>query len=171
MIKNKDDWQRAFERQMDIAERKTIPAVKRYYKSEYKKATKSFVAMNPSNYNNVFLAEGMTKIYRDLYVKIGMQFANWYARNFDKYISKGINPRQYQSFWQEKFAYLGMSIGAQRVTLVSGTAKKTLMNVFDKFITDPEFMSLGAREQGRILNNVFNRYSTNQATRLVSRYL
>ena len=58
-----------------------------------------------------------------------------------------------------------MSVGAQRVTLVSGTAK-TLRNILTKFMQD-EFMMLGAAEQARVLTNTFNRYSTNQATRLV----
>ena len=44
MIKDKDAWQKAFEKQMDIAERKTIPVVKRYYKAEYKKAAYTHTA-------------------------------------------------------------------------------------------------------------------------------
>lgn len=167
MIKNKDDWQRAFERQMDIAERKTIPYVKRYYKAEYNKAIESFIAMNPSNYNNLFLTESFTGIYRDLYVTIGLRFAKWYARNFDKYIKKGVNPSEFESFWAERFAYLGMSVAAQRVVLVSGTAKKTLQKILSRFMSDSEFMMLGAAEQARILRNTFNQYSLNQATRLV----
>lgn len=167
MIKNKDDWQRAFEKQMDIAERKTIPYVKRYYKAEYNKAIESFIAMNPTNYENVFMTEGLVSIYRDLYVTIGLRFAKWYARNFDKYIKKGVNPDQFESFWAERFAFLGMSVGAQRVTLVSGTAKKTLKRILTGFMADSEFMMLGAAEQARILRNTFNQYSINQATRLV----
>ena len=36
--KTKDDWQKAFEKQMDIAEKPNIAKVKRYYKKEYNKA-------------------------------------------------------------------------------------------------------------------------------------
>ena len=167
MIKNRNAWQKAFEKQMDIAERQNIKIVKRYYKKEYEKGIQSFLSMSATNYENTFIPNELVKIYRDLYASVGLRFANWYARSFDKYISKGINPKQFESFWAEKFAFLGMSIGAKRVTLVSGTAKKTLIKILKGFMSDENFMSIGADQQARILKNTFNRYSLNQATRLV----
>ncbi len=167
MIKNRNAWQKAFEKQMDIAERQNIKIVKRYYKKEYEKGIQSFLSMSATNYENTFIPNELVKIYRDLYASVGLRFANWYARSFDKYIRKGINPKQFESFWAEKFAFLGMSIGAKRVTLVSGTAKKTLIKILTGFMSDENFMSIGADQQARILKNTFNRYSLNQATRLV----
>ena len=46
MIKNKNEWQKAFEKQMDIAEKPNIAKVKRYYKKEYNKGIKSFLSLN-----------------------------------------------------------------------------------------------------------------------------
>tara|TARA_Y100000310_G_scaffold279542_1_gene298731 strand:- start:257 stop:1087 length:831 start_codon:yes stop_codon:yes gene_type:complete len=167
MIKNRNEWQKAFERQMDIAERKSIAEVKRFYKSEYNKGIQSFLSMNATNYENTFVIDDLTKLYRNLYVKIGLHFAKWYARTFDKYITKGVNPKQFESFWAERFAFLGMSIGAKRVTLVSGTAKKTLRKILTGFMSDENFMAMGVDQQARVLRNTFNTYSANQATRLV----
>jgi uncharacterized protein with gpF-like domain len=109
----------------------------------------------------------LSKLYRDLYEDIGMQFAKWYARHFDKYISKGVNPKQYESFWMERFAYFGSVIAAQRVTLVSNTAKQTLITLTQRLMSDPEFMMMGVAQQARILNNRFGQYSLMQAIRLI----
>jgi len=165
--RQKDNWQKAFEKQMDIAERQNIKIVKRYYKAEYNKGIQSFLSMNATNYENTFIPYDLVRIYRDLYENIGLRFANWYAKNFDKYLVKGVNTNEFQDFWAEKFKFLGMSIGAKRVTLVSGTAKKTLRKILTGFMADEEFMTLGANQQARVLRNTFNRYSLNQATRLV----
>jgi hypothetical protein len=84
-----------------------------------------------------------------LYSDIGLQFAKWYARNFDKYIEKGVNPNQYVDQWQNSFASYGSAVGAQRVTLVSGTAKKTLVKITQQLLTDIDFQKLGIIEKGR----------------------
>ena len=96
-----------------------------------------------------------------------MQFAKWYAKNFDKYIKKGINPGEFVDQWINSFASFGSAVGAQRVTLVSGTAKQTLIKITQRLMSDPEFMTLGASEKARILNNQFDTYSRYQSTRLV----
>ena len=163
MIKNKNEWQKAFEKQMDIAEKPNIAKVKRYYKKEYNKGIKSFLSLNATNYENTFLTADFIKLYAEIYKSVGLRFAKWYARNFDKYIKKGINPRQFESIWEQQFLFLGQAIAARRVTLVSGTAKKTLRNIFRSLLADQEFMQLGAR----VLRRKFNRYSQTQAERLV----
>lgn len=167
MIKNRDEWQKAFEKQMDIAEKRNIGFVKKHYQAEYKKGIDAYFALGPTNYDNIFTLEGFTKIYEKLYSNISMRYAKWYARNFDKYITKGVDPNEFEDIWNEKFALLGNTVAAQRVTLVSGTAKKTLINIIAGFMADESFMVLGVVEQGRMLRNAFNRYSLNQATRLV----
>ena len=164
---NRNKWQTAFEKELDKAEKSQLSKVKRYYKSEYNKGVISFLAEGQTNFQLLFEDKDLLKIYRDLYSDIGLQFAKWYAKNYDKYLSKGVNPNQYADQWTNKFASFGSAIGAQRVTLVSGTAKKTLIQVTQNLMRDTEFMTLGNTEKGRILKSQFNRYSKYQSERLV----
>ena len=164
---NRNKWQTDFEKQLDRSEKRQLSKVKKYYKGEYKKGIESFVSEGQTNFALLFDDKDLLKIYRDLYTDIGLRFAKWYAKNNDKYLTKGVNPNQYVDQWTNKFASFGSAVGAQRVTLVSGTAKKTLIGITQQLMRDPEFMSLGNQQKGRILNSQFSRYSNNQAERLV----
>jgi len=163
---NKDKWQSDFEKQLDIAEKKQISIVKRYYKSEYNKGIESFISEGQTNFQLLFDSKDLLKIYRELYSDIGMRFAKWYANNYQKYLTKNLDPTQLD-IWQNSFASFGSAVGAQRVTLVSGTAKNNLIRITQQLMSDPEFMTLGAVERGRILKNQFNTYSQYQSERLV----
>jgi len=163
---NKDKWQSDFEKQLDIAEKKQISIVKRYYKSEYNKGINSFISEGQTNFQLLFDSKDLLKIYRELYSDIGMRFAKWYANNYKKYLTKNLDPTQLD-IWQNSFASFGSAVGAQRVTLVSGTAKNNLIRITQQLMSDPEFMTLGAVERGRILKNQFNTYSQYQSERLV----
>lgn len=163
---NKDKWQSDFEKQLDIAEKKQISIVKRYYKSEYNKGINSFISEGQTNFQLLFDSKDLLKIYRELYSDIGMRFAKWYANNYQKYLTKNLDPTQLD-IWQNSFASFGSAVGAQRVTLVSGTAKNNLIRITKQLMSDPEFMTLGAVERGRILKNQFNTYSQYQSERLV----
>ena len=167
MAIDKDKWQSAFERQLDIAEKKQIAKVKRYYKREYYKGVESFVSDGQTNFQLLFDNKDLLKIYRDLYTDIGMRFAKWYVNNFRKFMTKAVNTSAFDDIWANAFGAFGSAMGAQRVTLVNGTAKKTLIDLTERLMSDPEFMSLGAVEKGRILRNQFNQYSQWQAERLV----
>ena len=164
---DKDKWQKAFEKELDKAEKKQSSKVRRYYKNQYYKGAESFLSSGQTSFQLLFSTNELLKIYRDLYEDIGLQFAKWYARNFDKYIKKGVNPNQYVDEWQNSFASYGSAVGAERVTLVSGTAKKTLQKVTQNLMTDIDFQNLGITEKTRILRSQFNRYSAFQAERLV----
>ena len=164
---DKQKWQTDFERQLDIAEKPQLSKVRRFYKSEYNKGINSFIAEGQTNFQLLFAESDFLKIYRDLYSDIGLRFAKWYAKNFDKYLTKGVSPNEFVDQWQNSFASLGSAVGAQRVTLVSGTAKKTLIDLTQKLLRDPEFMVLGTIEKGRILKSQFNKYSAYQSRRLV----
>tara|TARA_R110000822_G_scaffold5786_10_gene24759 strand:+ start:1490 stop:3061 length:1572 start_codon:yes stop_codon:yes gene_type:complete len=164
---NRNKWQSDFEKELDKAEKRQLSKVKNYYITEYNKGVASFLAEGQTNFQLLFDSKDLQKIYRDLYLDIGLQFAKWYAKNYDKYLSKGINPSEYVGEWTNKFAAFGSAVGAQRVTLVSGTAKETLIKITQNLIRDPEFMTLGNTEKGRILKSQFNRYSQYQSERLV----
>jgi hypothetical protein len=164
---DKDKWQKAFEKELDKAEKRQSSKVRRYYKNQYYKGAESFLSSGQTSFQLLFNTSELIKIYRDLYSDIGLQFAKWYARNFDKYIKKGVNPNQYVDEWQNSFASYGSAVGAERVTLVSGTAKATLVKVTQNLMTDLDFQNLGIAEKTRILRSQFNRYSAFQAERLV----
>ena len=164
---DRDKWQTDFEKQLDISEKKQIAIVKRFYKSEYNKGIESFIADGQTNFLNLFDDKPLLKIYSDLYTQIGIRFANWYAKNFEKYLTKQIDTSNLDDIWAARFAALGVAVGSQRVSLVADTAKQTLIRITQRLMSDPEFMTLGAVEKGRILRNQFNRYSQFQAERLV----
>ena len=164
---DRDKWQKAFESELKKAEKKQLAKVKRYYKEQYFKGVNSFLSDGQTNFQLLFYTGDIIKIYRDLYEDIGLQFAKWYAKGFDKYIKKGVDPSQYVSQWQNTFAALGSAVGAERVTLVSGTAKATLVKITQQLMTDIDFQNSGIDEKTRILRNQFTNYSTFQAERLV----
>jgi SPP1 gp7 family putative phage head morphogenesis protein len=164
---DKDKWQKAFEKELDKAEKKQLSKVRQYYKEQYFRGVNSFLSSNQTTFQLLFNTSDIIKIYRDLYEDIGLQFAKWYSRNFDKYIKKGVNPNQFIDQWANTFAALGSAVGAERVTLVSGTAKATLVKITQNLLTDIEFQNTGIDEKTRILRSQFTKYSAFQAQRLV----
>jgi len=164
---DRDKWQSAFEKQLDISEKKQIAIVKRFYKREYNKGIESFIADGQTNFQLLFDNKDLLKIYRDLYTDIGMRFAKWYVNNINRFIKKAVDTSNVDDIWRNAFGSYGSAVGAQRVTLVSGTAKQTLIKITQQLMRDSEFMTLGAVERGRILRNQFNKYSQWQAERVV----
>ena len=164
---DKDKWQNAFERQLDIVEGRNIGKVKRFYRDNYNKGIESFVGANQTDFQLLFPTEQLYKLYRELYEDIGMHFAKWYARNFDRLQKKAFNVDDYLLQWEASFAALGSAVGAQRVTLVQGTALSTLQRITRAYLSDPEFMSLGATQKAVILRRQFSGYTQYQAERLV----
>ena len=69
------------------------------------------------------------------------------------------SPREYTQSWKTAFSFYASQVAATNVTLVSGTAKKTLMNVIQKLYKDPDFVTLGANEKARILRKRFRIFS------------
>ena len=166
----KDNWQNAFESTLDKSERKAVRDFTNYYKTESDKAINIALqkgSLNEQDLLGVFTRDGFAKRYEALYEGIGLTFANWYAKNFDKYLTKGVSPNQFQEPWRAAFRNLGITVGAQRVTLVQNTAKKTLIKVYRKLSNDPIFQTEGEVVKGRMLRQQFNKYNTYQAKRLV----
>ena len=88
MAIDKEKWQRAFENELDKAERRQLSKVKRYYKTEYQKGIESFVSEGQTNFQLLFSETDLSKIYRDLYTDIGIRFAKWYVNNINRFIKK-----------------------------------------------------------------------------------
>ena len=142
----KDTWQNAFERNLDNAESASVRDFTNYYKTETNKAIGVMLQKNSITEQDllgVFTLDGFGKLYEGLYERIGMTFANWYAKNFDKYITKGVSANQFQEPWRASFRNQGILVGAQRVTLVQNTAKATLIKVYRQLANDPVFSSAG----------------------------
>jgi hypothetical protein len=163
-----EDWQRAYERERDKTEKRNIARVRRFYNREYAKGIDQFI----NNNNNIqllglFKANDLSEIYKEVYVDTGLHFANWYARNFDKFAAKGFNPSKYQTEWERNFASYAAAVAETNVSLVQGTARKTLIQITTKLLRDPDFMAVGANEQARILRKQFDGYSKYQAERFV----
>jgi hypothetical protein len=166
----KDTWQSAFENELTKAERSSNRDFYLYYQAEYDKAIKMFISQGGISTADVqvfFKEDTLIKMYSEMYAKVGLQFARWYSKNFDKFIVKSINLKDYESIWQANFAFIGSQVGGQRVSGVSGTAKQTIISVIQKLMKDPEFQIQGERVKARILKSQFTQYSTYQARRVV----
>jgi len=166
--KAKESWKGNFDKLLANAERKEFANARRYYQGEYLKAIEEFQRSGKTTgYDNLFRVADFTEIYRQTYVNIGLKFAKWYAKNFDKVISKQVDVSGYDDIWAERFNTVSQQIAAERVVLVQGTAKATLMKVFKQLSSDPEFMAMNEREAQRILRQKFGQYSKSQAERLI----
>jgi len=166
--KAKESWKGNFDKLLASSERKEFAGVRKYYEGQYSEAIANFLKTGKSNgFDNLFRSADLSEIYRQIYVNIGLKFAKWYSKNFDKVISKQTDVSGYDDIWAERFARVSQQIAAERVVLVQGTAKATLISIFKRLSSDPEFMAMGEVEAGRILRQKFGQYSKSQAERLV----
>lgn len=163
-----DKYIRAYDKQLRIGERKEIGSVRSYYQQQYTKGVDQFIRTGKtSGFNDLFLASDLNSIYNSIYTNIGLRFANWYANNIDKYITKQLETNKYKDTWETAFAKEGNRVAATRVVTVSGTAKKELEKTLKKLMTDVDFQSVGADEKARILRRRFNKLGKYQAERIV----
>ena len=166
--KAKESWKANFDRLLASTEKKEFSSANRYYQGEYLKAIKEFTkSRKASGFEGIFKVNDISNIYSNIYINIGVKFAKWYAQNFDKVVSKQNDVSGYSDIWAERFNTVSQQIAAERVTLVQGTAKATLIKVFKQLSSDPEFMVMNEREARRILRQKFGQYSKMQAERLI----
>lgn len=165
---DRETWKNEFSQQLDIGEKAEVARFKRYYNEQYKTAIDGFLLdNNPRGGNNLFRPSELENLYIGLYTNIGLRFAKWYAKSFDRLISKRQDVSGFDDVWSEGFAEAGRKVAGQRIVLVQGTAKAEIIKNLQRFMQDPEFMALGAAERGRILRSRFNKLSTYQAERIV----
>ena len=162
-----DRYREDYEKQLNIAERKINPQIQKYYQTEYFKGVDNFIQNGTTDYQSLFQYGLVKNIYTDMYKSIGLRFAKWYYNKYEKYIVKKNAPQTKLQIWESYFANYASEVAAVNVSLVSGTAKKTLIKLTQKLMSDPEFMMLGADQKARILRNQFKQYSRYQAKRLV----
>lgn len=167
---NEQAFNEMFDKKLKAAERRQEKLWYAYYRKEYDNAANMFISqggkMDNQDINGFFKYDDMKKLYINLYTDIALDFAKWYAKSFEKFNTK-FDSSAYGDIWAQAFSYLGSQVAAQRVTLVSGTAKKTLIAVTKKLMADPEFNVQNEVVSGRILRGQFAKYSLYQAKRLV----
>ena len=156
----------AFEREVVKIEKRNIKDLKKFYQKNYDQGISNFIKYNTTNYQTLFTYKDLAEEYQKMYISIGNHIAKWYFGIFKKYQTKA-DAKSFQSEWERSFADYGGRVAATNVTLVSGTAKKTLEKLTQQLMRDPEFMQLGNEAKARVLRNKFSRYSAFQANRLV----
>ena len=163
--KVKKDWQKNFENQLDIAERKEISKVARYFRTEYYKGIDEFLQTRKiTRFDDLFKQVDVSNIYNDIYVNIGVRFTKWYQKNFEKLIEKQTTD---YSVWAEKYSYIASQVAAQRVVSVSGNRKKELVTVLQRLVKNPDFNAMNERQAQRILRQKFNGLSKTNAQRII----
>lgn len=163
--KVKKDWQKNFENQLDIAERKEISKVAKYFRTEYFKGIDEYLTTKRiTSYEGLFKEVDMANVYNDIYVNIGLRFTKWYQRNFEKLIDKQTTD---ETIWAQKYSYIASKIAAERVVSVSGNRRKELRNVIQRLVKNPDFNAMNERQQQRILRQKFNTLSKTNAQRII----
>lgn len=166
----KETWQNDFENKLNSNEKPIIARFNRYYYTEYNKILERALAQGmlfSSDMTDIFKEDDLILMYARLYEDIGLSFANWYARNFDKYITKGVNPNEFEMSWTVYFRQIGERVGAERVTLVQGTAKRNLSKIVRSLSADEVYQTSGQDVKARMLRRKFKQYSVYQSQRLV----
>jgi len=161
----KESWRGAFSDRLNLNERKQSKKWKRYLLAQYTKGVESFLNTNSEReFTNLFKVRDIENLYIDLYEEVGVDFAKWYARSFDKFIEKNSGN---ESTWRTTFARIGQTEAGDKIILVQGTAIKELKRNIGNLFKDPEFQSLGRIQQGRILQSRFKGVTEYQAQRIV----
>jgi len=162
----KQVWQTSVERQRGIMERQYIAKLRKWYNAEYAKGVDQFVNEGRIIVQGLFPITFLSFFYEEYYEETGLHFANWYFKNYKKFVKKQ-SADQYQNQWRASFASYGAAVAKTNVTLIQGTAYKTLIQLTTKLSRDPEWQALGAAEQARILRRQFDGYSQYQAERFI----
>lgn len=163
--KFKETWRDAFTKRLSINENKQVVKWKRFLLSEYNKGIESYLETSSErSFSTLFKLRDLKDLYIGLYETVGVDFAKWYARTYQTFLEKNEGN---ESTWRTTFGQMGAEAADSRITLVQGTALKQLKSNIRKLFKDPDFQSLGRKQQGRILQSKFRGITEYQATRIV----
>lgn len=161
------DWLDGWDKQLEIAERKEVSIFKKYYKQEYSKAIRLFQDKKQTrNFDTIFRPFDYANLYSDMYVRIGMRFANYFRKSYDK-LFKEIDTSNYDDLWKQIFSQLGLQIGQRIAPNLKQTTDKTLNKELTRFLNDPELIKLNERDAARIITTRFSNIAAYQAARIV----
>jgi len=166
--KFKQNYQKDWLNQLDIAETKQDRKWSRYLVNESNAIIEEFLRNNKQipDLQFRFKESDITTLYIELYQEVGNRFAKWYSQNFEKYITKNI-AEDYTDIWNEKFAYIGSQVAGERVVSVSVNRRKEFTRVLQRYMADPDFQSMNEAQAGRILRKKFKSMSVNNAKRII----
>ena len=162
-----DAWKNANEKQRLITERRNTKRFTAFYNKQYNLAIKNKLELNDIRYSDLFKYNDLRKLYDEMYLDTGLHFAKWYARTFDLYIAKGVNPKQYLNQWQLAIIAYAQKNTAMNITGVANTGRKTAIKIIQRLFRDPNFVTLGASAKARLLRKQLKGYSKYQALRVV----
>ena len=162
-----DAWKNANEKQRLITERRNTKRFTAYYNKQYNLAIKNKLDFNDIRYGDLFKYNDLRKLYDEMYLDTGLHFAKWYARTFDLYIAKGVNPKQYLNQWQLAIMAYAQKNTAMNITGVANTGRKTAIKIIQRLFRDPDFVTLGPAAKARLLRKQLKGYSKYQALRVV----
>ena len=161
-------FSRDYDKRYKIIERTMIRKSAKSLQKKYNSTIPIFLKTNRTQYPELFTKYYWQDFYKDLYVRVGLSFANWYAKYFDKWVeTKSYDVSDYQTIWQSVFANVSAQISAKRIVGLSRTQRNNLNRIYSQKMRDPKFMALGVAQQTRILRNEMAYLSRVQATRIV----
>ena len=161
-------FSRDYDKRYKIIERAMIKKSAKSLQKKYNSTIPIFLKTNRTQYAELFTKYYWQDFYKDLYVRVGLSFANWYAKYFDKWVeTKSYDVSEYQTIWQSVFANVSAQISAKRIVGLSRTQRNNLNRIYSQKMRDPKFMALGVAQQTRILRNEMAYLSRVQATRIV----
>jgi predicted RecA/RadA family phage recombinase len=164
---NYSKFSRAYDQKYKIVERKQIRSWSKFYKDKYFSTINEFLTTGRTDFPFLFKKEDWLKAYKFLYVRVGMSMANWYFNNFEKFATKDLETKNYQTTWELTFAQISARIGSKRITGLTANQRSQLNSLYLKLTRDPSFMALGVPEQTRIIRKQLTYLSKVQATRIV----
>lgn len=168
MTKNAEqDWLDGWDKQLEIAEKKEIAIIKRYYKQQYGKAIEIYKqTKQTSNFQTVFKLNDYGDLFANMYERIGFRFADYFRKSYSL-LFKQLDTSNYDDLWRQIFNQLGGNIGQKIASDLKSTTDKTLKKEFSKFLNDPDLVKLNEREAARIITSRFANIAEYQAARIV----
>lgn len=156
-----------YDNQRRIAESRNINSLKNFYFNEYNKGINIVLNGGDVNPNQIFQEATFMMMLIEMYKDIGLHFAKWYVRYFEKNIKKQTDLQFWSEKWIEDFQRYGYQYAARNIKLIQGTALFTFKKIVRQLFSDPEFAQIGTGEMGRVLRNKFKQISKYQAERIV----
>lgn len=165
--KAKQNWKDNFEIQLNNSQKKLNPVISKYYFAEYSKVYKPFVSNGAiPDLSDVFKSDEVFKIYKKIFVDVGLKFAFWYSNSFDKLLKRN-DVSNYAPIWISRFETIAIRKAKANAGGVIDTAKKTIIKVLRRKLADKNFMTLGEVEASKILRKELKGYADWQAKRLI----
>lgn len=135
----------AYEKNIRKAERKSYRKAYKVYQDAFKAATDQFIKTNVPESVSLVDAVQFRKLFEEIYTEIGVEFAKWYRRLFERIATKNDTPEL--SIWQMAMAEYGRKEAGELVSTVQESMRGQFLAQIRREFQDPEFMALGTEQQ------------------------